>query len=376
MHKKKYLIAVLAIALAIAGYAFFKPGASGHAKGGGEPVVSVRFVTVESRSVPVVFETSGFVTPVSTVEVRAQLSSTIREILVHEGDTIAAGTAMFRLDARAEAASLEKLKAQRARNEALLAEARRTLDRNIELQARGFVAQGVVDSSRSNVEALNASVAADRAAIAEAQVTTDRGVITAPQSGRVGLINVRVGSLVQPGNTQPLTTLTQLDPIDVAFSLPEARLAQLRAAQARGEVKVLAVDAGGSHEGKLNFIDSTVDASAGGVRLKARFGNDKQRLWPGAQVAVSLTLDTITDAPTAPLTAVQVGPEGQFVYLADQDGRAKAVPVKIRYQDGRIAVLEGVTAGARVVNVGGQNLRPGVKLRDADKAPKAGEGKK
>jgi len=366
MHNKKILIAALALATCIAGYAFLKPAQPSNAKGG-DPSISVRFGEVQRRTIPVIFETSGFVTPVSSVEVRAQISSTIREVLVKEGDTVAAGTPLFRLDGRAERAALDKLKAQRARDEALLADARRTLARNIELKSRGFVSQGVVDASSSNVDALEATVAADRAAVAEAQVAVDYGVIAAPQAGRVGLINVRVGSLVQPGSAQALTTLTRLDPIDIAFALPEAQLARLRAAQAKGPVHVLAKDVQGDLQGELNFIDSTVDSATGGVRVKARFNNAKLQLWPGAQVTVGLTLDTYQDAPSAPLAAIQVGPEGQFVFAADAEGRAKSLPVKILYQDAQYAVLDGVPPGTRVVTVGGQNLRPGAKLRDADK---------
>jgi len=366
MHNKKILIAALALATCIAGYAFLKPAQPSNAKGG-DPSISVRFGEVQRRTIPVIFETSGFVTPVSSVEVRAQISSTIREVLVKEGDTVAAGTPLFRLDGRAERAALDKLKAQRARDEALLADARRTLARNIELKSRGFVSQGVVDASSSNVDALEATVAADRAAVAEAQVAVDYGVIAAPQAGRVGLINVRVGSLVQPGSAQALTTLTRLDPIDIAFALPEAQLARLRAAQAKGPVHVLAKDVQGDLQGELNFIDSTVDSATGGVRVKARFNNAKLQLWPGAQVTVGLTLDAYQDAPSAPLAAIQVGPEGQFVFAADAEGRAKSLPVKILYQDAQYAVLDGVPPGTRVVTVGGQNLRPGAKLRDADK---------
>jgi len=366
MHNKKILIAALALAACIAGYAFLKPAQPSNAKGG-DPSISVRFGEVQRRTIPVIFETSGFVTPVSSVEVRAQISSTIREVLVKEGDTVAAGTPLFRLDGRAERAALDKLKAQRARDEALLADARRTLARNIELKSRGFVSQGVVDASSSNVDALEATVAADRAAVAEAQVAVDYGVIAAPQAGRVGLINVRVGSLVQPGSAQALTTLTRLDPIDIAFALPEAQLARLRAAQAKGPVHVLAKDVQGDLQGELNFIDSTVDSATGGVRVKARFNNAKLQLWPGAQVTVGLTLDAYQDAPSAPLAAIQVGPEGQFVFAADAEGRAKSLPVKILYQDAQYAVLDGVPPGTRVVTVGGQNLRPGAKLRDADK---------
>lgn len=373
MYKKKPLIAALVLlAAGIAIYFQFRPAQPANAKGG-EPTISVRFTAVERRTVPVIFETSGFVTPVSSVEVRAQIASTIREVLVKEGDTVAAGTPLFRLDGRAERAALDKLKAQTLRDEALQADARRTLARNIELKARGFVSQGVVDGSRSNVEALEATVAADRAAVAEAQVAVDHGVIAAPQAGRVGLINVRVGSLVQPSSTQALTTLTQLNPIDVSFNLPETQLARLRAAQARGPVSVGARESDRQVTGQLSFIDSTVDSTSGGIRVKARFDNAEQTLWPGAQVTVTLTLDSYVDAPAAPLQAVQVGPEGQFVYVMDPSQRAKAVPVKILYQDERIAVLDGVEVGARIVLVGGQNLRPGSKLKDADQpSPAAG----
>jgi RND family efflux transporter MFP subunit len=187
------------------------------------------------------------------------------------------------------------------------------------------------------------------------------GEIVAPITGRSGAIAVYPGSLVQP-NGAALVNITQIDPINVSFTLPERELADVQQALARGEVAVTAkLDRPDQPDlaGYLVFIDNAVDTASGTIRLKAEFPNPDNRLWPGMFVTVTLAPRTLNGALTVPVQAVQTGPEHQFVYVIGADRKVASQPVNVRLIQDGIAVIEGIAPDARVVVEGAHNLRPG-----------------
>ncbi|SUA90901.1 efflux RND transporter periplasmic adaptor subunit [Pandoraea pulmonicola] len=336
-----------------------------HSRGGDKPAKaalapSVTVATVEVRDVPVRLIANGTVTARQTIEVRPQISSTIRQVHIKEGDFVKAGQLLFSLDARMDEANLKKVQAQLAKDEADLANARRTLARTRQLIAEHFVSQSALDTAQSSVDSLTAQVAADRAAISASQVAVDYNQIRAGIDGRTGAINVHPGSLVTPGGAA-LVSITQLDPIDISFTLPEGALAELQAARAGGPVSVTATlgTTGVTVSGQLSFIDNAVDSQTGTIRLKAAYDNRDARLWPGMYLNVAVIGRVLKQASVVPPQAVQTGPDGKFVYVIGADNKVSAKPVKVGYVEAKLAVVEGVEAGARVVQEGAENLRPG-----------------
>lgn len=325
-----------------------------------ERPVPVRSGTAEVRTVPEVYSASGFVTPLNVVEIRSQIMTTVRRVDIKEGQTVRTGQRMFTLDDRSDAANAEKAAAQVTKDRALLEDARRTLARNIDLKARGFVSQSAVDSAQSNVDALAATLASDQSAATGARVTVGFSDVTAPMSGRVGEIRVHVGSLVQPNATLPMTTITQIDPIDVAFNIPEREVQKLLAAQRAGIVPVRVHVEKRIIDGHLSFVDSAVDSASGSLKAKAEFENRDGLLWSGTLVTVDLSLRTLEHAVVISPRAVQVGPKGQFVYQIESDGRVSQQPITVEYLTSDVAVVQGLKGGSQVVTEGGQNLRPGL----------------
>lgn len=325
-----------------------------------EKPIAVRSGVAALRTVPEVFSASGFVTPQNVVEIRSQIMTTVRRVDIKEGQTVRMGQRMFTLDDRSDAANAAKAVAQVVRDRALLDDARRTLARNIDLKARGFVSQSAVDSAQSNADALAATLASDQSAAAGARVTVGFSEVTAPMSGRVGEIKVHVGSLVQPNATLAMTTITQIDPIEVAFNVPEREVQKLLAAQRTGPVRVTAHVEKQTVDGRLSFVDSAVDNASGSLKAKAEFENRDGLLWSGTLVTVDLPLRTLEQAVVISPRAVQVGPKGQFVYRIESDGRVSSQPITVDYLTSDLAVVEGLAGGSRVVTEGGQNLRPGV----------------
>jgi RND family efflux transporter MFP subunit len=283
---------------------------------------------------------------------------------------------MFSLDDREDRANLEKVQAQVARDQASLADIERQYKRAQDLVAQKFMAQSAVDTLRSQVEAARALLRSDQAAAKASHVSTSYTEIRAPMSGRVGAINVFPGSLVQLSTS--LTTITQLDPINVAFTLPESSLASLMDAQKRGKVEV---EARAGSEGKpvkgfLSFVDNTVDPTAGTIRVKAEFDNRDTSLWPGQYVNTRVTVRTIKDAIVIPQNAIVTNAKGTFVYVVEAGDTARLVPVERQYSFGVNAAVSGLTGAERIITEGKQNLRPGgkVRLAGSDKREGGREG--
>ncbi|WP_454765445.1 efflux RND transporter periplasmic adaptor subunit [Cupriavidus campinensis] len=340
---------------------------------------TVATAIVRQGDVPLEVTANGTVTAMQTVEVRPQVSSTVRAVHIKEGQTVKPGDLLFSLDTRMDDANLAKARAQLMRDQADLADARRTLARSQELLQRNFISRSAVDTAQAKVDGFEATLRADQAAIEASRVAISYGVIRATIGGRTGVINVFPGSLVTPATTAPMVTVAQIAPITVTFTLPERQLAALREALHAGPVQVTAQPNDGNKEpvtGKITFVDNAVDPQYGSIRVKAMFDNAAQRLWPGTYANIHATVQVLKGALSVPPQAVITGPEGRFVYTVKPDSTVARVPVNVLATTAAAAVIEGVPPGARVVTEGAQNLRPGSRVREAAAAAvTAGSGK-
>jgi multidrug efflux system membrane fusion protein len=378
MHKKNIGVIAVAVAL-VAGAAWYLHGAGetsasaagngagagpGNTKGaGGPPPTVVNVVKPVRQDVPVVLQSNGTVTPLSSVDLHPQITSTIRKVHIKEGQFVKAGELMFSLDDRGDVANVDKARAQIARDQAALADVERQYKRSEELVGQKFLSQSALDTLRSQVDSARAVLSADQAALRSTGVSVSYNTIRAPQAGRVGAINVFPGSLVQPATA--LTSVTQLNPISVSFTLPESALGGLLAAQKRGAVAVEANagSTGASATGQLTFIDNTVDPVTGTIRVKAQFDNRDSSLWPGQYVNAKVTVQTLNGAIVIPQSAIIVNTRGTVVYVVDADQSARLVPVARLHSFGANAAVSGLAGDEQVITEGKQNLRPGGKVK-------------
>ena len=343
---------------------------------GASPPVSVTTVKAQVRDMAVTLNTTGTVVSLTSVDVKPQITSTVRQVHFKEGQFVKAGQLLFTLDARTEEANLAKARAQLAKDQVSLSDAKRQLERAKQLLAQAFVSQGAVDTAQAQVDAWLATLASDQAAVTASQVALSYARITAPHAGRAGSVAVFPGSAVLANQT-PLVTITQLDPIGVAFSIPQRDLSSALAALKDGGAVVTATlaDQGGTFKGRLQFMDNLVDASSGAVKAKAVFANAQGKLWPGAFVEVSQTVATLRDVVVVPQASLIQGPRGTLVYVI-ADGVASMRPVKLLQAEGGDAAIEGVKPGEEVALDGRQNLRPNAKVvvRPAEGAASGAKG--
>ncbi len=373
------VVGLVAVALAL--WWWFGNSRSQEAKGATRAsAVLVVTTQAEGRDVPVRIKANGTVTALQTVDFRPQITSTVTDVHIKEGQNVRAGELLFTLDARAEEANLKKALAQVEKDRGDLATAKRNLERQQELFQQKFISQAALDVAQNQVDTLSGQLAVDTAAIESARVARAYTEIRSSFAGRTGTIGVRPGSLVQPNGTV-LVTVTQIDPISVAFTLPEKELPGLQRALRAGDVLVTVKpqEGGEPFTGKITFVDNTVDVTAGTIRVKAEFPNAQARLWPGMYVNVEVSPRKIANATVVPAQAVQTGPDNRFVYVVGEDKKVKPQIVTLTYVEEGFAVVDGLAPGTRVVVEGAQNLRPGSAVAEAERATtegQKGEGKK
>jgi multidrug efflux system membrane fusion protein len=314
---------------------------------------------------------------IANVVIKSRIDGFIDGVLIHDGQYVKAGEIMFRLDARASQAQVLQMQAQLARDQAQLANARRDVARYEPLVAKDFVSHQQYDTAVTAAQALEAAVAADQALLENAKVQLTYLTIAAPIDGRVGTITIKAGNSIK-SNDLPLATINQIKPIYVGFSLPQDELPALRSAMAKGPVEVSVRaqgDDGPPIVGQVEFFDNTVDASSGTIAVRAKFVNDDQRLWPGQFVNVSMTTRIDAQAIVVPPAAVQVGQNGNYVFIVRPDSTAESRNVTVaRTIDGKSVVTKGVAVGEQVVVDGQMRLTNGmrVEIRSAASVPKTG----
>lgn len=334
--------------------------ASTSASGAGRASVAIRTIAAKKRDFDIQLESIGTVTATAIVDIKPQTSSPVTHVHVKEGQFVKKGDLLFTLDGRADEANVAKIRAQMTKDAALLADAQRQLVRSKELIAKGFVSQGAVDTIQAQVDSQQANLLADKAALDAAQLALSYTRVRAPSAGRLGVINAFVGTSVLANQTA-MVSLTQLNPINVSFSVPQSTLPTLLGGLKDGNMLVTAQLPDSPNapplKGRLQFVDSMVDAATGTIKARASFDNTQSTLWPGAFVKMQLRSQTLRNAVVIPTVALIYSPKGTMVYVAD-NGKAVARPVKVLASQAEESAVSGVEEGSKVIVEGRQNLRP------------------
>lgn len=347
------------------------PGRRGRANPGGP--VPVVIATVTPKSLPVVIEAVGTVQAIASIQIKPRLDSQIMKVNVEEGALVKEGDLLFELDNRTLKAQLGMIEAQIRKDQAQIQQAKRDTERADGLLTKGAGTVVNRDASFTNLKSLEAQLEADEASKQNVLTQLTYTEIRAPVSGRIGSINFKVGAIVrQSDNTAAaiLGTINQIDPIFVSFAIPQVLLPELRAAMAKGAVKVNAiVDDDLKQTGAMAFIENTVDPNTGTVTAKARIANANEGLWPGQFVRAEVILGVEADALSLPSGAVQLGPQGPYVFvIKDNVAELRQIGVK-RTQQGETIVGNGLRAGETVVVDGQLRLVNGAAV-----APRGGSG--
>ena len=395
-------------------------------KPAGKPAVPVVAATVSRSTVPLLVQTTGTAQAYSTVAVKSQVAGQLTGVYFKEGQTVRQGDLLFTIDSRSLEAAVAQAEANRSKALAQVTQAQAQVNqaiaqvsqakanvskesaqaRNADVQSRRYstlVSQGAVsqaqadefrtaaetqqatvaatsssvgnaeaavESASANLQNAQAEVGAADAAVEAAKVQLSYTSIYAPSAGRLGKLNLNQGNLVKDNDTNPIVTISQVQPIYVEFAIPQRSLADLKKYQAQRQIQVEAKapnDSGSASRGELVFVDSGVDAATGTIKLKASFANSDGRLTPGQFVNVTLRLTEEPNAIVVPTPAIQTGQKGSFVYAIKPDKTVEMRPVTIAQNfNNQTVVKTGLQAGDRVVVDGQFNLAPGATVQEKD----------
>lgn len=355
-------------------------GASrGEGRRGGGEAVPVVVATAIQKSVPVRLRAVGNVEAFNTVSVKSQVTGVLQKAHFKEGQDVKLGQLLFTIDPRPLEAALKQAEAALARDSAQLRNKREQLKRYAELVEKQYVSREQYDQIKTDADAAEAVVDADKAAVENAKVQLSYCYIYSPVNGRVGSLLVNEGNLVRVNDGAPLVVINQVTPINVTFAVPEQHLIDIKRHMASRKLNVSAsfpAGEGRAEQGILTFVDNAVDRTTGTIKLKAEFTNSERRLWPGQFINVALTLTTEADAVVIPAEAIQVGPEGQQVFIVKEDKRVELRPVSVgQTNEGEAVITKGITVGEQVVREGQFLLSPGSRIDIKDAAKVAGETK-
>jgi len=376
----------------------------GKGKNGAGGTVPVEVAQVTLKNVPVDISVVGNVEAYSVVAVRAQTGGMLTKVNFQEGDYVKKDDVLFLIDRKPLEGQMNSARANVAKSNALLKQAQAQLLRDTASadyardQAQryqkgvdeGVFAKEQAEQLKSSAAAQAQIVEADRAAIgsAEAQIAADQSAINnlniqlgyttvpAPIDGRTGNISQKAGNIITASTTD-LAIINQVEPIYVTFSVPEARLADVKRYSDSGKLTVTARAQDGTgdiEQGQLSFIDNSVDTSTGTIKLKGTFQNKAHKLWPGQFVNVVLRLTMRNNAVVVPNQAVQTGQDGTYVYVVGEDRGVTVVPVKTGPRiDQDMVIEDGLHGGETVVTEGQLRLQPGTKVQIRD--AQSGDGR-
>lgn len=373
LSRKRLLIggAIVIVILigAIAAWRHFTGGGPTATRGGnpwrseGDRPVPVKVVEAVQEPLAVFLKALGTVTPLQTVTVRSRVDGELIRVSFSEGQYVEQGQLLAEIDPRPYQVQLAQTEGRQRQNLAELANTEGELQRFRDLQTKGYVSAQELANREALVRQFQARKQSDQAAVDEARLQLSYTRITAPIAGRVGLRNVDPGNIVRAGDAAGIVTITQMRPISVLFTIPETDLPTVRAAA--GPKSELPVEAWSRDErerlaiGKLLSMDNQIDTATGTLRLRALFENADESLFPNQFVNVRLRVRN-DDAIVIPNAAVQFGAQGNFVYVIDAEGKATMRSVKLGVTEGdRVAVLDGVQPGEKVVLEGLDRLREG-----------------
>jgi multidrug efflux system membrane fusion protein len=357
--------------------------------------------TTIQKTIPVQLRAIGNVQAYSTISVKSRIAGQLMRVYFKEGQDVKQGEPLFTIDPRPFEAALRQAEANLERDMAQVKQAEANLERdmaqakNAQVDAerykllfeKGVVAKQQYDNFRTNAEALEATVRADRAAKvnAEAAVVADRAAvenarlqlgycsIRSPIDGRTGSLIVQEGNMIKE-NDVIMVVINQITPIYVSFSVPEQHLAEIKKYMALGKLQVEALvpmNEERVERGVVTFVDNAVDISTGTIRLKGTFANNEKRLWPGQFVNVVLTLTTEPNVIVVPSEAIQIGQEGQYVFVVKSDLTVEFRPVVSGITiNGETVIQKGLKVDEKIVTDGQLRLYPGAKveIKNSDSA--------
>ena len=333
-----------------------------------QAVIPVTPGAITVKDVPVYVRGLGTVQAFNTVQIKSRVDGQITQVMFNEGQEVKEGDPLFQIDPRPFQAVLEQAQANLQKDQSQLQGAELDLARFAKLVEPGFQTRQSYDDQKATVGQLQGATKADQALIDSSQLNLDYANVRSPITGRTGARLVDLGNYVQASAGTNLVTVTQMKPIYVTFTVPQDNLDQIRQNQTQAPLTVQAYASDDKTllaTGKLTLINNQVDTTTGTIQLKATFGNEDERLWPGAFINTRLIVSTRKNALTVPAQTVMQGPNGAYAYTIKPDATVERKDIEVALtQDGEAVIDKGLAPDDKIVVDGQYRLTRGSRIKD------------
>jgi membrane fusion protein (multidrug efflux system) len=351
------------------------------------PPPTVGVVDAQPQNVPLTKDLVGRLSSYRSADVRARVSGLLLKRVYTEGTDVKQGQLMFQIDPAPYKASLNAAQAALASAQATYTNAHIVADRDRQLVPKGYISRAQLDTDEASERSSLAAVKLAEANVQIARVNLDYTNVTAPIAGRAGEQQVTEGAIVGNSTTDTgssatlLTTVDQLDPLYVNFTMAAADLDALRHAQTSGNVQLAAQDkttvqitmpsgAKYDHVGALDFSDTSVNPTTGAVNLRAIVPNPDRRLLPGMYVTLTVTMGDLNKVFLIPQAAIQRDTAGAYALVVGKDGNVAQKRVAADTMHGnQWIVASGLEAGDQVIVSGVQVVKPGAPAKASPWTP-------
>ncbi len=328
--------------------------------------VAVKVGQVVERTVPYHLDTVGNVLANNIVQVTPQVGGMVTQIHVKEGQMVKKGDLLYVIDPRPFEASLLQAQGALEKDTATLAYNKVQLERYSKLIPGNYVAPLTIEQYETSIQTAAGQVKQDEGALEIAKINLDYCYVRSPVDGKISQYNINLGNVVTANDTNALTVLRQLQPIQIQFSYAQRDFEQILKSWDGKTFTFecsLYNDKERSFKGNVYFVDNTINTNTGAIIFKGLYPNENLELWPGAFVRVKMFIKTLENAVLVPLTAVEKGPKGFSVFVLNKDNTVELRQIDLGPQiDDYYVVYNGLKAGETVVTLGQMNLRPGTEV--------------
>lgn len=331
-----------------------------------QTIPHVRTASIDQRDVPIYFDTIGQAIPPVTVNIRPQAAGKILEAYVEQGADVKKGENMYLIDPAPYQAALDQAKATLKKDEAILVYNESAVNRFRQVVEEDYISKLTFEQTVSNAESQRGLVEADKALVTAAEINLEYCSIKAPVDGKISYSNIDVGNIVVASDPNAITVLRPYLPIDINFSLSQDRFEEVRGVQGNeGKwrfVTILPQSPKMEFDGETYFIDNQIDQDTGTILLRGRLSNVDRPFWPGEFVRVRVLYRIAPQALVIPPGALLIGRDGPYVYVIDQDKKAKNINVQVLTKEEEYVAItsDQLKKGDVVVTEGQINIAPGM----------------
>ena len=331
------------------------------------PPTPIQSGKIIQKDVPIYIDTFGTFTANLNIDVKSEVTEILLKTHISSGHFVTNGQLLFTLDSREFKANLDKAKATLSEDFSQLKMKTDDLARNKKLFKTQVISAEAYEQSQTAYDAAKSKVDFDKAEVELAQIKFDYCFIYSPIDGRTGSTTFDPGNLIMADSSSAMVNIKQVNPLTFNFTIPEKYLFDVKSAMSKSELKVGIFVEGNTniYSGIVNFLDNKVDDQTGTLVVQAKVLNKNKMLWPGQFVHAKFIIGIEKNAVLAPYEAVQLGRQGQYLFVITEKNTVEMREVKVGQREGDyIIIKEGVKLGEKVVTVGQLALYPGAAVSE------------